>query len=115
MMPHGVIVTRLRAAVREDPRNPENTFHDWDAPDAVDIPSCAIAPRLTPEAATAGRTSVVDGFTVYMPADVDIRATDRIRFADGIVRKIDGEPARWHNPFTGLDAGVEVNVEGVTG
>lgn len=105
---HGFTVVRVRAGGvdRWGDRLPETL---------EEIPGCAIAP-LTSDEDNNQRHSVTTGFSITMPAGVDVRHTDEFRlpppFSDGEEHwQVEGELAPWLNPFTGWSPGSIVNVK----
>lgn len=107
---HGESVTILRASSQMD-RN----GNPVPGPDAeITVAGCAVGPRFSTEPVEAGRQQVVSGLTVYMPPGTDVRASDRLRVR-GVVRRVEGEPFDFVNPFTGWRPGVAVEVEGALG
>lgn len=104
-------VTVLRAGTTTD--RYRNVVADWSNPARTEVPGCAVAPGTSSEE-NAGRTAVIAGLTVYLPAGADVRPADRIEIR-GVVYDIDGEPGDWRNPFTDTRAGLEVALRRVTG
>lgn len=114
MFAHGETVTRIRAALVEDPYSTEDTLLDWtDAPE-VDIPNVAVEPRPSSEPVQDARNSVVSGFTLYMKTGGDLTPLDRVRVR-GVVYDIDGEIADWRSPYSGSRPGLVVQTKRVAG
>lgn len=78
----------------------------------VDVDGCFVQPRTSTEA-TDGRDTVITGLIAYVPAGVDIRATDRIVFR-GVPYAVDGDPGYWDD-MTGSPDHAEVPLRRVTG
>lgn len=86
-------VVRLRAPLVDDPYGDD--VYDWSAADELVIGSCTVQPVEAPEIVEgAARNSVGRRWFVAGPADADVVATDRIRWA-GKVYDVDGEPLRY--------------------
>jgi hypothetical protein len=77
------------------------------------LDGCFLAPRYANDAGV-GRGSVIEGFSLFGPADSDILADDRIKTPDGNFYDVLGEAAEWLNPFTGWRPGFEAALERVT-
>lgn len=103
----GETVTILRGQATIDRYG--NTTVDWTTPTRTDIDGVAVAPRTSGEE-HAGRTAVIVGLTLYLPAGADMRATDRV-VARGSTYEVVGDPAVWVSPYTGAQPGIEVAVE----
>jgi len=71
-----------------------SVVYDWSNPDELDIPECSVQPSGTSLSQDGRVLGVTDGLTVYAPADADVQAGDRIRFA-GNVYTINGAPLIW--------------------
>lgn len=96
-------VTRLRAGSSVDPYSTEAS-EDWSTPTEQDITTLAPAePRPSSEPVQDARNAVVSGFTLYLPADADVTAADRM-VVRGNTYDVLGEPASW------LGAGLVVQV-----
>ncbi|MEU0847734.1 hypothetical protein ABZ387_07165 [Streptomyces flaveolus] len=83
------------------------------------MPGCVVTPReQTPTVGGSeqqARDTVIVGWTVYAPADTDVRTTDKARIR-GVVCEVTGEPGDWgRNPFTGLHGPVQFAADRVTG
>lgn len=61
-----------------------------------------------------GRDTVTTQPALYLPPGTDVAAVDRATVR-GVTYDVDGTPADWRNPFTGWQAGIVVNLKGVTG
>lgn len=71
-----------------------STIYDWSDPEELDIPECSVQPAGTTLSQDGRVQGVMDGLTVYAPADADILPGDRIRFG-GNVYTITGDPLMW--------------------
>lgn len=87
--------------------------------ESFDLHGCVVTPRA--EAPQVGgdqqqaRDTVMIGWTVYAPAGVPLRTTDRARIR-GVVCDITGEPGDWgRSPFTGTRGPVQFAADRVTG
>lgn len=78
------------------------------------LSGCGFAPRGSSELEEQ-RVTVITGYTMYAPADADIRPTDVVVRESGTRWQVKGEPGYWVSPFTGWAAGIEVALERVTG
>lgn len=75
---------------------------DWSNVSTAVINGCSVQPadaRLSQDGRVLGTT---DGLTVYMPADADVLAGDRIQY-DGLTYIIDGVPRHWPSASGRLD------------
>ena len=77
------------------------------------IAGAAIEPRTTSEQLD-GRTAVLVGLRLYLPAGADIEPTDRLGIR-GDLYEVDGEIAQWRNPHGAGADGDVVDVKRVTG
>lgn len=107
MFPHGFTLTVHRAGGTDRFGNPlPGTSHTIDG--------CAVSPSGSTELVN-GQATVTAEDRVYAPYDADVTAQDEIEIPAGQPiaagrYQIDGEPQRWRNPFTGLDAGTVVRL-----
>lgn len=83
-----------------------------DGPGVV-VDGCAVWPRASTEN-TNGQDLVVTGLTVLAPPGTAITATDQVSIR-GDRYNVVGDVAAYRSPLTGTDAGVEVQLERVTG
>lgn len=89
-------VVRVRAGQVADPYSGE-TSPTWAEADVskIDIPTLAPPePRPSSEPVQDARNAVVSGWTLYLPADSDVTAADRMRVR-GIDYPVQGQPAIW--------------------
>lgn len=89
-----------------------NPVEEW-GPD-VERKKCAVEPRVQEVDNELGRSKVVYGFTVYDTFDSPVTDRDEITVR-GIRCKVDGEIARWRNPFTGQAKGSVITLKRVDG
>lgn len=87
--------------------------------ESFDLHGCVVAPRAeTPQVGgeqQQARDTVIVGWTVYAPAGVPLRTTDRARIR-GVVCDITGEPGDWgRSPFTGTRGPLQFAADRVTG
>lgn len=108
----GESITRLRAG--ETTNRVGAIVPDWSDPAELAIPGCAVAPRDAEEDHGGGRQAVIIGFNVYAPAGTVVLPTDRLHIR-GDDFEVDGEPGVWVNPWTGIEAGVEIRTKRVEG
>jgi len=109
------------AVIRVRPVSP-GTDQYGDPVDDVErtpIPGAYVAPRsdeppADSELAARGRVGVVVGLTLYMPADFDLRRTDRVE-VDGVLYDVEGEVGRWLHPYTGWAAGATATLRRAEG
>lgn len=105
--PHGQTITVKRPAKRSatgDPTAP--------ASDHV-VEGCAIA-WGSGSADTDRRETAVNTVTLYCPDGADIEFGDRILLpGTDTVYALEGQPERWHSPWTGWNPGVVVTLKGV--
>ena len=80
----------------------------------VPIDHVAVAPRVEPEDRPDLRNAITSGYRLYAPYDVAVGPHDEITVR-GIRHQVDGEIARWHNPFTGDRPGAVVTVKRIEG
>lgn len=107
MFPHGETVTRLRGVTSVDPYSGESTALDWTTPATLVIEGCGFNPGQSSEPLQTGRNAVSTQPEVYAPADADVLAGDRV-IVRGKTYDVDGQPAKWANPFTGWEPGLVI-------
>ncbi|GGP56039.1 hypothetical protein [Streptomyces abikoensis] len=109
-------IVRVRAGVRVDRGG--NRLPDWspEAATRLTIAEVDVQPTTATESTTPERVAVVTGWHVQTPpgVDVDVRATDRIEWADMLLEVV-GEVARWPDPLDGTVHHVEFDVVRATG
>ena len=104
---YGVTVTVIRSAGRDR----------WgDLLPAIEhtIEGCVLYPRSSVELVD-GRDTIITGTVLLAPLGADIRATDRVRLADGSEHDVRGTPGTWLSPLTGWAPGIQAVLEEVTG
>ncbi|MDP1793724.1 MAG: hypothetical protein Q8K63_06255 [Acidimicrobiales bacterium] len=109
----GEAIVRLRAPAGPPDRYKNPTL-DWANAARLEIPGCAVAPRLADEVRDNGRQAVIKGLTIYAPPKADVVATDRVE-CRGDTYDVDGDVAVWRSPFTGVEKGVEISLRLVEG
>lgn len=78
------------------------------------IPGCVVWPRTSAEF-TDSRETVITGITVLIPPGIAVKATDRFVIRDELY-DVSALPFDWsQNPWTNSRAGVQVELEKVTG
>lgn len=76
------------------------------------LEDCSVQPRSSTED-TAGRDTVIAGYTVWAPAGSDVRSSDRVRWR-GEVYAIEGRPGLWPD-VDGSEHHVQFAIRLVTG
>lgn len=112
--PHGITVTRLRAASEIDPYSQEAVETDWTSPASLDIPGCAFNPGRSAEPTQDARNAVITQPEVYAPFGSDVLSGDRL-VVHGDTYDVDGKPAAWQSPFTGWEPGLVITLKEVEG
>ena len=107
-------VTVLKATKVTDPFSGEETQESWVNPIATEVPGCIVEPLQSTEPVEAGRAAVHIGYKVHMPYGTDVTERDRVVLY-GQTWNVDGRPFAWKNPFTGREAGTEVQLTQVVG
>lgn len=83
--------------------------------DDVPRPYCAVAPRVEVEDGDGlNRTKVVEGFDVYDTFDSPVGPYDEVTVR-GVRYAVDGEVARWRNPFVSGPDGCMFKLKRVEG
>lgn len=75
---------------------------------------CGWAPGDSTESED-GRDQVVTRRTLYTPPNSGITDQHRVRFPDGSLWRVDGDPGQWRSPFDGWVPGDEIRLERVRG
>lgn len=100
----------LEEAGRDDYNNPIPGFGD----DITRV-QCAVAPRVEEEGVGGhNRTLIIRGFDVYDTFDTPVGPYDELTVR-GVRCVVDGEIARWANPFTGVNVGSMIRVKRAEG
>ena len=95
---------------RDDYNNP---IPGWGAD--IPRPFCAVSPRVEEEGAGGhNRTMIVEGFDVYDTFDCPVTAYDEVTVR-GVRYAVDGEVARWRNPFAAGPDGCMFKLKAVRG
>lgn len=108
---------RVRAGTKVDRAG--NEVPDWSeaAVSRLPLTGLNIAPRVegNPETVESAGVQVVTGWWLQTApgTDADIQSADRIEF-DGITAQVEGDVARWPDPFTGAVHHVKAALERVT-
>lgn len=80
----------------------------------IERTNCAVAPRVEAEEIGNNRSMIVNGFDVYDTFDSPVGPHDELTVR-GVRCVVDGEIARWRNPFTGDSPGCVITVRRVEG
>lgn len=80
----------------------------------MDRDYCAVEPRVHEVDNELGRSAVVHGFNVYDTFDSPVTEKDEMTVR-GVRCEVDGEIARWRNPFTGQSKGCVITLKRVDG
>ena len=111
--PHGetvIVHPYMEDAGRDNYNNPVPGFGE----DIV-RPHCAVSPRVEPEDRDRrSRTMVIEGYDVYDTYGSPVTAYDEVTVR-GVRYEVDGEVARWRNPFTGSQPGCMFKLKRVSG
>lgn len=83
-------------------------IYDWSDPDSLEIAGCSVQPASTSLSQDGRVQGIADGLTVYVPAEADIKAGDRIRFG-GNDYTINGDPLMW--PGAARLAHIQLNLQ----
>lgn len=109
-------ITIVRPAWITDRYNSQRL--DWEQATRTPVTGVSVQPTATTESATEPRTQTVTGWRVYTRAgvDLDVRATDRVELATGVVCEVVGEVARWPHPIrSGAAHHIEFDLQRVRG
>lgn len=82
---------------------------DWANATRAIIPGCSVQPAGTTLSQDGRVLALTDGLTAYLPADADVKAGDRIEYADETYT-INGAPRVWPSASGGLDH-IQLNLE----
>lgn len=110
--PHGETITihpYIEDAGRDRYNNPTPGWGD-----DVERTHCAIEPRVEEEVSGDRRSMVVRGFKVYDTFDTPAGPYDELTVR-GIRCRVDGEIARWSDPFRGKVRGAVITVVRIDG
>lgn len=92
-------VIRIRPTMKE---SRGSMVPDWTNVDELLIRGCSVQPAGTSLTTGERVEGITDGLTAYLPAKVDIKTGDRIRF-DGYDYTIKGEIRNWPSATGRLD------------
>lgn len=111
-MPYATGFTRLRAARKPSPYNPDRTVEDWENPDRLDFTGfiATISSSMTPN---QNREETTSGSVITVPdPTIDIQKGDRIIPQDDPTRtwEVTGIPGRDTHPWTGWRPTCEITV-----
>lgn len=105
-----VVHPYVEDAGRDDYGNPVSGFGD-----DIPRPRCAVAPRVEEENVGGhNRTLIIRGFDIYDTFDAPVGPHDELTVR-GTRCVVDGEIARWRNPFTSGPSGSLIRVKRVEG
>ena len=111
--PHGetvIVHPYLEEAGRDSYNNP---ISGWG--DDIARHKCAVSPRVEPEDQDRrSRTMVIDGYDVYDTFDCPVTPYDEVTVR-GVRYAVDGEVARWDNPFIAGHSGAMYKLRRVDG
>lgn len=109
--PYGetVIIHPMTLDGTDDYGNPAPSFGD-----DIERDHCAVEPRTEVEEVGNNRSMVVNGFHIYDTLDVPVGPHDELTVR-GVRCVVDGEIARWANPFSGDAPGAVITVKRVEG
>ena len=80
-------ITRIRPGQKE---SRGSIIPDWSTATEKEIGGCSMQPASTSLSQDGRVLGLLDEYTLFLPADADIQAGDRVRF-NGQVYEIDGE------------------------
>lgn len=87
-------VTRIRPGSKE---SRGSTIPDWDNVSTATIGGCSVQPSSTTLSQDGRVLGVSDSFTLYAPANADVKKGDRISF-NGATYTVMGVPRPWASP-----------------
>jgi hypothetical protein len=105
--PYGTTLTVVRAAGVDSFGDPSGDASEHDLDD------CAVWPGQTSEL-VGGQDTVTADYTALVPPGSDVVATDQVRYAGGMYTIV-GQPQVYESPFSGLNPGIVINLQKVTG
>lgn len=108
--PYGTTVTLVRRVLL--PAKDAYGNDQWSTTQTP-LTGCAVWPTGSVER-QQGQDVVTTGLTALLPAGTVVAATDKVTVA-GLDYEVDGDPARFTDPFSNFDPGVEVRLKRVTG
>lgn len=113
---HGETAQLLEGTAITDPYSGETGGVDWSTPTVVETwTGIAVAPKTSTESSEVTRTPLFAGLTILgVPVDSAVTAEHRVRVR-GEDYEVEGDPANYHNPFTGWNPGKVVNLKRIEG
>lgn len=87
-------VTRIRAGEKT---SRGSVVPDWDNAASLVISGCSVQPSGTTLSQDGRVLGISDSFTLYMPANADVKEGDRVVF-DGDTYSVIGVPKPWQSP-----------------
>lgn len=109
--PHGeTVIVHPRLSDGEDANG--EPIVSWG--EDIERPKCAVAPHVDTEEINDTRTMIVSGYDIYDTYDTPVGPEDEITVR-GHRCKVDGEIARWVDPFAGRQSGSVIAVKRVEG
>lgn len=96
-------------------REVRDRFGDITRVDERELDGVAIAPRVSNEGGGDMRTAVVTtGLTMYAPPGHGLTAHHSVE-VDGVVYRVQGQPASWRSPLTDWSAGDQIELDRTEG
>lgn len=92
-----------------------DTTLDWTSPARVPVTGVGVEPRPSSELATEARNAVTSGFTLYLAGQTFTPDPLNRVEVRGRTYEVDGEVAKWVNPFSGWAPGCVVQTKVVEG
>ena len=111
MLPNGITVEVVRRTV-DGVDAYGNAVREESEP--VELAGCAYAPREGAEITAQGRLGVLVDGTLYVPPGADVQADDVIVMG-GRRFEVDGDPAEWRSPYSGVVRGIAVQLRRMEG
>lgn len=109
----GEDVTILSAPLVTDEYGTASAERDWASAQST-VVRAVIAARSSSEVDNPGRTAVIVGLSVYLPAGTVLTSADRL-LVRGETYEVEGEPFEWRSPWSAAPAGVEAALRRVSG
>lgn len=92
-------VTRIRPGTKT---SRGSSVPDWNNVSTLVISGCSVQPSGTTLTQDGRVLGISDSFTLYMPANADVREGDRVEF-DGEIYAVIGVPKPWQSPTGNLN------------
>ena len=99
-------VTRIRPGEKE---SRGSTIPDWDSATSMTISGCSVQPSGTTLTQDGRILGISESFTLYMPANADVKEGDRIQYGEDTY-VVNGVPRPWVSPTGGLN-NLQVTIE----